>query len=91
MDKDNLLRLAVQTFGQDAQSRMASEEWRDLTKELCKFYRSDYRTVESVTNNIVEEIADCKIMLRQLELLFGDSSYFEKVKLERLEKLINNR
>ena len=66
---------------------MAIEEMSELTKELCKVFRS----LEKIANleNIREEIADCKIMLRQMEIIFGDVDDWEQMKIERLEKILN--
>lgn len=86
MDEDNLLILAVQTWGPQMQTVIAIEEMSELTKELCKYFRN------GDGEHIAEEIADCKIVLRQLELIFECEKKvdaWEKHKLERLEDRIN--
>lgn len=86
MDKDDLLILAVRTWGPQTQIVIAIEEMSELTKELCK----DFRNGDD--EHIAEEIADCKIVLRQLELIFECEKKvdaWEKYKLERLEDRIN--
>ena len=86
MDKDNLLKLSTQTWGPTMQIAIAIEEMSELTKELCKYFRN------GDDEHIPEEIADCKIVLRQLELIFECEKKvdaWEKHKLERLKGRIN--
>ena len=53
-------------YGKTSQILIAVEEMSELTKELCKYRRNFERRKE-----IIEEIADCQIMLEQLIELFG--------------------
>lgn len=81
MTKQQILQTAIDTYGSDAQMLMAIEEMSELTKAICKYFRSnDSRATESV----IEEMADVKIMLAQLEIMFGSPAAVEKEKLERL-------
>lgn len=89
IDRDNLLKLAIQAWGEPAQMLMAIEEMSELTKELCKAFRADDEKMPAVREHIVEEIADCKIMLRQMELIFGAADDWEQMKLQRLEDQLN--
>jgi len=60
-----IYRLALDTWGAEAQTLMLFEEMSELQKEVCKFVRGkDTRAA------IAEEIADVTIMLRQMEILF---------------------
>ena len=64
---------------------VAVEEFSELIKEICKSKRGrDNR------NSIIEEIADCYIMLEQLGIIFGieDTEINQVIdeKLTRLEK-----
>lgn len=68
---------------------MAIEEMSELTKELCKTFRCEHGM--SNLGSIMEEIADCKIMLRQIELIFGDAGAWERVKLERLDRRLKEK
>lgn len=84
------LEKAIETYGKDMQLTVAIEEFSELIKEICKYKRgSDNR------DNIIEEMADCYIMLRQLEIIFGIDS--EEIysqynqKLERLKKRLAER
>lgn len=84
------LEKAIKVYGKDMQLNVAIEELSELIKEICKNKRgSDNR------NNIIEEMADCYIMLAQLEIIFGIEStaiyarYNEKIL--RLEKRLAER
>lgn len=60
------LEKAVETYGKDMQLTVAVEELSELIKEICKSKRGgDNR------DNIIEEIADCYIMLKQVEIIFN--------------------
>lgn len=79
------LEKAIETYGKDMQLTVAVEELSELIKEICKSKRgSDNR------DNIIEEMADCYIMLMQLEIIYGITSTEiltkELEKLDRLEK-----
>ena len=84
------LEKAVATYGKDMQLTVACEELSELIKEICKSIRGS-DNVESIT----EEMADCYIMLRQLEIIFGikmsDINVFIDEKLARLEKRMAER
>ena len=76
---------AIETYGVDMQLNVAIEELSELIKEICKSKRgSDNR------DNIIEEMADCYIMLEQLEIIFDVKSSEIRLaidaKLNRLEK-----
>lgn len=53
-------------YGINSQICVAIEEMSELQKELCKYKRN-----QNNIPSIAEEIADVKIMLEQLEHLFG--------------------
>jgi len=89
MNKDNLLSLAVLTWGEPAQILMAIEEMSELTKALCKWFRSDEAAEPLVRESILEEIADVKITVAQMEIIFGSADGHEEKKLARLEERIN--
>lgn len=65
MELKEIYEKLIETFGEKAQIIVAIEELSELQKALCKYLRG-YANFE----NIVEEIADVKIMLEQLELIF---------------------
>ena len=79
------LERAVEVYGKDMQLNVAIEEFSELIKEICKNKRG-----EDNLDNIIEEMADCYIMLMQLEIIFGIEEdviveMYHK-KLDRLEK-----
>lgn len=53
-------------YGVDSQVLIAIEEMSELQKELCKYKRN-----QNNIPSIAEEIADVRIMLEQIEHLFG--------------------
>ena len=63
-----VLRQAIETYGVDNQLNVAIEEFAELIKEICKDKR--YGNNEAA---IIEEMADCYIMLQQLQMIFGIS------------------
>jgi hypothetical protein len=65
METTEIYKRMIEKFGKEAQTIVAIEELSELQKALCKHLRG-------LTNldNIIEEIADVKIMLEQLELIY---------------------
>lgn len=59
-------------YGDNSQMYMAIEEMSELTKEICK-----YKRLPNNYDKIADEIADVKIMLEQLEYIFGVSREVE--------------
>lgn len=82
-----ILRNAIDTYGEEHQLKKFHEEFAELTLEVCR--------VEDCRGNplaLAEEIADCKIMLAQLEMIF-DNKYlvrdFVNAKIKRLGKRLS--
>ncbi len=83
--KPGTLERAIQTYGKDMQLNVAVEELSELIKEICKNKRGS----ENI-GNITEEMADCYIMLRQLEIIFQISDRDINTKItEKIERLKN--
>ena len=85
----SILEKAIETYGKDMQLNVAIEELSELIKEICKSKRGNDNI-----GNIIEEMADCYIMLSQLRIIYGitDDELWQKrvEKLRRLEnRLIN--
>ena len=78
------LEKAIMMYGADLQLTVAIEEFSELIKEICKSKRG-----ENNIDNITEEIADCYIMLKQVEIIFdidhNDIIIDMKNKIHRLE------
>ena len=77
------LERAIETYGEDMQLNVAIEEFAELIKEICKSNRGNDNI-----DKIIEEMADCYIMLEQLKIIFEikNSSIYAvmEAKLERL-------
>lgn len=75
---------AIETYGKDMQLNVAVEEFSELIKEICKSKRG-----KDNKPNIIEELADCYIMMEQLEIIFDvnpcDIRAMIDKKLTRLE------
>lgn len=76
-----LIRI-IDEYGSDKQQDIAIEECSELIKAICKYKR----TLDHV-EDIVDEIADVKIMLAQLEIIFDCSGAVE----DRVEFKINRQ
>lgn len=84
MTRDEILKNALQHYGANSQRIVAIEEMSELTKELCKVSRGEENAA-----HIAEEIADVRIMLDQMEILFdcaGAAAAYQAAKVERLRK-----
>lgn len=84
------LEKAIEVYGKDMQLTVAVEELSELIKEICKNKRgADNREA------IIEELADCYIMMRQIEIIFKitDSDVWNKglEKIDRLEDRLAER
>ena len=62
----SVLKQAIETYGAEAQLNVAIEEFAELTKEICK-----HKRYMDNTKAIMEEMADCYIMLEQMQMIFG--------------------
>lgn len=71
---------AITEWGSEAQIDMAIEEMSELTTALLHARRNREA-------NIAEEIADVRIMIAQLELIFKNSDEVEKIKAEKIDRL----
>ena len=91
-ERQLILRKAIDTYGINPQVDQCIEECSELIKALLKKRRADHGTAnldhETAVSAIVEEIADVKIMLEQMELLYGPSSEIEQQKLARMKQRI---
>lgn len=87
INEKHVLKQAIDVFGIDMQLNVAVEELSELTKEICKYKRGNENL-----SNIIEEMADCYIMLDQMGIMFelGSTVIEDKIheKIERLYKRI---
>lgn len=63
---DETIRLAIQTYGKDAQTLMLFEEMAELQDAICKHLRGRDKTY-----HVCEEIADVMIMCLQMTQIYG--------------------
>lgn len=75
-----ILKEIIETYGQVSQENIAIEEMSELIKAIIKHRR--YHT-EQTAADIREEIADVKIMVTQLEMIYGDVSDIVDFKIIR--------
>ena len=69
-------RVIISHFGIDSQIDKAIEEMSELTEELM-LYKYNYPDTNSL--NLIDEIADVKIMINQLSAFFGEEQVKERV------------
>lgn len=70
-----VLRGCIDSYGKDSQVSVAIEEMSELTKALIKDRRNKCEHADVKANfrsAISEEMADVIIMLKQLEMIFGN-------------------
>lgn len=82
MTETEILRCAIQTYGAEAQELMLFEEMAELQKEICKNRRGRDNVME-----IAEEIADVRIMLEQMEMIFGCAGRVRMIRAGKLRRL----
>lgn len=93
----SILRRAIDTYGVRAQMRQTIEEMAELTQAICKIWRVDrsepLKEPRKVLENLVEETADCLIMLEQMKLILDSDDVNEVIeaKIKRLEERLNAR
>lgn len=85
-------------FGEAVQMQQLVEEMSELTKAICKYARvngigqpvADSVTKEAVEANLVEELADVKLVLEQVIYLHGCKEGVENIIAEKIVK-VNER
>lgn len=87
LDKD-ILNMAIEKYGPEAQTDMAIEEMSELIKALLKLRR--YPDSEQAKKDILEEMADVSIMLDQMKIIYGGYGFERYKKLERLHNRLTD-
>lgn len=89
MEINEIYEQAIETYGKDAQLKMAIEEMAELTQAICKSFRG-----ADNLDNIIEEIADVEIMLAQLKIIYSlnknEVCLKKAEKITRLKERLNN-
>lgn len=81
--RETILRAAVAMYGKGPQRDKAIEELSELIRALARCDNAD---------NVAEEMADVRIMLDQLEIIFGNGqkvARWEVMKLRRLDQRVH--
>lgn len=65
-DFDEIIKLAISTYGKEAQTMMLFEEMSELQNAICKLSRG-----RGTVEDVCEEIADVMIMCFQMAQIFG--------------------
>ncbi len=81
-ERANIYHEAINKWGDFAQKLMAIEEMAELIQALCKDFRGKLDLL-----NVIEETADVKIMMEQLEILFGTSEAVEAAMDTKIDRL----
>ena len=76
--KNAILRGAISHYGCDNQIHKAIEEMSELIRALSRMDSQE---------NIAEEMADVRIMLTQLEIMFGNRAEVRAWELRKLQRL----
>lgn len=90
MNKE-ILQKAIDTYGRNMQVDVCIEEMSELTKALIKDRRHNGDNTEDWLN-IIEEIADVKIMLEQVKIMLeceNEVNEQKKYKLKRLKERLD--
>ena len=85
--ENDIFKSAVHWWGKEAQTDMMIEEMAELTKEILNERRGR-------DHNIAEEMADVKIMLAQMEIIFQNAGEVEqkfREKVARLDRRLQER
>lgn len=94
MDK-NILQKAIDTYGTDAQQDMVIEEALELALAILKHRRAvkfQPEKIQQRRENVIEESADTKIMLEQVNIMFDCEKEVEgqvEFKINRLNERLN--
>lgn len=77
-ERDQIFRRCICTYGRNPQIDVAIEEMSELIKALLKWRRAGGAGLTEARVCIVDELADVRIMVRQMEILFQCEDEVEK-------------
>lgn len=78
-----VLKLAIDTYGEDEQIRVCQEEMNELGVAFSKYHRCPS---EETRRNVQEEIADACVMMQQAKMMFGEKEV-NKITLQKIQRL----
>lgn len=83
---DEIIQLAIQTYGKEAQTQMLFEEMAELQNAICKLNRG-----RGSASDVCEEIADVMIMCFQMAQIYGakEVEQMANYKMCRLRNRLN--
>lgn len=87
--RDDVFRHCIVAYGANSQIDKTIEEMAELTKALLKLRIAKDSNSKLLIDDVIDEIADVRIMCRQMELLFQAEDRVEKridFKVERQRK-----
>ena len=90
---DVLCRAAVVKWGYIPQIYKAIEELAELITALSRYQNADEdseNAILSAADNVREEREDVEIMLRQLDVIFGRSTKWQRKKYEHLRQIVGD-
>ncbi|WP_290456948.1 hypothetical protein [Muribaculum intestinale] len=84
---EDTIRLAIKTYGKEAQTQMLFEEMAELQNALCKLARN-----RGTADQVCEEIADVMIMCLQMAHIYGTKrvEQWANRKMIRLKDRLNH-
>lgn len=83
-----ICKAAIEYYGEVPQKAKATEELAELITELARDINDDHASRE----NVIDEIADCNIMLRQLSIMYGEGNVLMRTydKANRLADILKD-
>lgn len=93
-NRDIVFRRCICEYGTQPQVDVAIEEMSELIKALLKWRRAKGAELTAARDNIIDEIADVRIMCRQMEILFQAEWEVERridFKVDRQRKRLDAR
>ena len=90
--EENIFKMSVEKWGVQSQYDQMTEECAELIVAINKYKRflcgEKKQTEEEVMFNLLEEIADVKICVQQLEYILG-ADKVEKVYNQKMQKFLS--
>lgn len=76
------LKYIAEKYGKESQLRQLQEECAELIVACSKILRMSDKSI----NNLIEEIADVRVMVEQIEYLYGIKSLVEDEMIYKVER-----
>lgn len=91
--RKSILKAAIDLWGQERQTEKAVEEFGEAIAAIMRYKSAvisgDEKTAQEAYEAMKYEIADVKIMIAQLEMMYGEANAEEIFKLYRLNDRLN--